>query len=178
VHGEKRVALEERSEMFAGATGFTVLREYTDKQYANYNLHRSLSGAICNRLHTPSLTIEAGPRLFANKDIVGATVNAVLGALGTIGVTPQQTVAHDTKINHDNLRRSPGPKPTKAGVLHLTVAPGDKIEKGTAIAEVRDLKGQTIETLRSAGEAYVIALPERAWAKSGVAVGTFAVEDK
>ncbi len=175
--GEKRSTLEKRTEMLAKATGFTVLREYADKQYANYNLHRSLSGAICNRLHTPSLTIEAGPRLFADETIVGATIQAVMGTLGAIGTTLKRAVTHATKINHDNLRRSPGPKPTKEGILRLTVAPGDHVERGTIVAEILDLNGGTIEVLRSAGDAYVIALPERIWTKAGVAVGTFAVED-
>ena len=57
------------------------------------------------------------------------------------------------------------------------VAPGDKVRTGTAIAEIRNLQGDTVEVLRSAGDAYVIALPERIWAKAGVAVGTFAIED-
>jgi len=174
---EKKAAVEERAQLLAEATGFTVLREYAEKQYSNYNLHRSLSGAACNRIHTPSLTIEAGPRLFADSDTVEATIKAVLGVLGAIGVTEKLSNAHDTKIDHKNLRRSPGPKSTKNGILDLLVAPGDKVRTGTAIAEIRNLQGDTVEVLRSAGDAYVIALPERIWAKAGVAVGTFAIED-
>ena len=178
VNGERRATIEERAELFAEATGFTVLREYAEKQYSNYNLHRSLSGAACNRIHTPSLTIEAGPRLFADPDTVEATIRAVFGVLGAIGVTAKLEETHVSKIECKNLRRSPGPKPTKSGVLHLLTTPGDKVRRGTAIAEVRNLSGDTIEVLRSAGDAYVIALPERIWAKTGVAVGTFAIEDK
>lgn len=172
-----RTDLEQACLGLAAATGLTVLREFQDEAYIRFRLDRSLAGAVTNRLKIPAVTIEAGPRLILDEASVALATRAVLGVLTALGLVDQPAPLHPTRHAGEPLRRHSGPRAQTAGLLVPTARPGEMLRRGDTVAEVRDLAGGVLETLRTAEDALLIALPERAWVVPGVAVGTLAVRE-
>jgi len=172
-----RADLEARCQALAVATGLTVLREFPDDAYTRFRLDRSLAGAVTNRLQVPAVTIEAGPRLIVDAGSVAVATAAVLGVLTALGLLDQPAPIHPSCHAGPTLRRHSGPRAQTAGCLFPCASPGTALRRGQIVAEVRDLSGGVLETLRTAEDGVLIALPERAWVVPGVAVGTLAVRE-
>ncbi len=172
-----RAELEQRCRELAEATGLTVLSEFPDEAYTRFRLDRSLAGAVTNRLQVPAVTIEAGPRLVLHDEAVTDATRAVLGVLTHLGVVDCPAPLHPTRHAERSLRRHSGPRAQTAGCLYPRARPGAALRRGQVVAEVRDLSGGVLETLRTAEDGVLIALPERAWVVPGVAVGTLAVRE-
>ncbi len=177
LRSKSRADLEQRCRLFAEATGLTVLSEFPDEAYTRLRLDRSLAGAVTNRLEIPAVTVEAGPRLVLDPDAVEVTIQAVLGVLTCLTVVDQPAPQHFTRHANEPLRRHSGPRAQTAGLLLPRARPGTALRRGEIVAEVRDLSGSVLETLRTAEDGVLIALPERAWVVPGVAVGTLAVRE-
>ncbi len=174
---KERTALEKRCRTFAEATGLTVLSEFPDEAYTRFRLDRSLAGAVTNILKVPAITIEAGPRLIVCEQAVEVSARAVLGILTQAGHLDSPAPLHPTRHAEPALRRQSGPRAQTAGFLLPRARPGAALRRGQVVAEVRDLGGNVLETLRTAEDGVLIALPERAWVVPGVAVGTLAVRE-
>jgi len=174
---KERAALEAQSRSLAEATGLTVLSEFPDEAYTRFRLDRSLAGAVTNRLKIPAVTIEAGPRLVLSEPAIEVATRAVLGVLTETGQLDRPAPVHPTRHTDPSLRRHSGPRSQTAGLLVPRARPGAALRRGQVVAEVRDLAGEVLETLRTAEDGVLIALPERAWVVPGVAVGTLAVRE-
>ncbi len=174
---QARVDLEQYCHRLAVATGLTVLSEFPDDAYTRFRLDRSLAGAVTNRLQVPAVTIEAGPRLILDAGAVDASTQAVLGILTALQLVDEPAPIHATRHAEQCLRRQSGPRAQTAGCLFPLAQPGAALRRGQVVAEVRDLSGGVLETLRTAEDGVLIALPERSWVVPGVAVGTLAVRE-
>jgi predicted deacylase len=178
LEGGARRRLEQGATRFAAATGLTLLREYPDHHYLEYRLDRSLSGCALNRLQVPAITVESGPRFFLEPDAVEVSVQAVLGALTAAEMADCPAPPHPTRIDGGPWRRTSAPRASVAGVFHPLAKPGEQVEKGQPIAEVRSLSGRRLERLGARQRAHIISLPERAWVVPGTAAGTLAIPDR
>lgn len=167
--------LLKKAETLAAATGLTVLREYPRARYVKYQLERSLSGAVLNTLAIPSLTIEAGPRLYLDPAAVRTAVNSVLGVLSAAGMASSPAAVHPTRVEGGPWRRESGLRVGHAGVLINHTQPGEAFGRGQLLAEIVGLDGVRLERLLSPRQGVVISLPERTWVVAGIAAGTYAV---
>ena len=167
--------LIKKAETLAAATGLTVLREYPRARYVKYQLERSLSGAVLNTLAIPSLTIEAGPRLYLDPAAVKTATDAVLGVLSAAGMADQPAPVHPTRVEGGPWRRESGLRVGQAGVLITHTQPGQAFGRGQLLAEIVGLDGLQRERLLSPRQGVVISLPERTWVVAGIAAGTYAV---
>lgn len=162
----------------AGASGLTVLREYPRDRYLRYGLDRSLPGAMVNLLGVPSVTLEVGPRRRLDPKDAGIATAAALGFLTAAGVVDVPAQVHKTAQEGGPWRRDGGPRTNHTGILVPLVRPGQKLDRGSAIAEVRTIRGEVLETLRARSLGFVVALPERTHVVPGVACATIAVRDR
>jgi hypothetical protein len=162
----------------ATASGLTVLREYPRDRYLRYHLDRSLAGALVNLSGIPSVTLEVGPRRRLDAEAAAIATGATLGILTEFGIVNMVARVDKDRKEEGPWRREGGPRTNHTGVLVPVVRPGDDLERGTAIAEVRTIDGQVLETLRARSSGFVVALPERTHVVPGVASATVAVRDR
>jgi predicted deacylase len=160
----------------AAASGLTVLREYPKDRYLRYHLDRSLPGASVNQAGVAAVTLEVGPRRRLDAEATAVATRATLGVLTEAGVLNMPAIG--LAESGGPWRREGGPRTNHTGVLVPLVHPGDRLKRGTAIAEVRTIGGEVLETLRSRARGFVIALPERTHVVPGVASATIAVRER
>ena len=172
-----RRKLTERSRALAQATGLSVLHEYPRERYLEFQLDRSLTGAVVNVLGIPAVTVECGPRLYLDPQAVKQATASVLGALTEAGLVRRPAQRHPTCIPGGPWRRESGPRVGLAGVFQPLVQPGEAFAEGQEVAWVRNLEGRVLERIRARQSGHVISLPERAWIVPGVSAGTYAVAD-
>lgn len=173
----KRRKLMEQSDRLAWATGLTVLREYPRERYLEYQLDRSLTGAMVNVLGIPAITVECGPRMYLDPEAVLACTQAVLGTLSALGLCSRPAQPHPSRLPEGSWRRENGPRVGVAGVFYALVQPGQPFERGQVMAEIRSLEGRVLERIEARQAGHVVSLPERAWVVPGVSAGTYAVAE-
>jgi len=162
----------------AAASGLTVLREYPKERYLRYHLDRSLAGALVNLAGVPTVTLEVGPRRRLDAEAAAIATGATLGILTEFGIVKMIARIDAERKMDGPWRREGGPRTNHTGVLVPLVRPGDDLERGAPIAEVRTIDGQVLETLRARASGFVVALPERTHVVPGVASATVAVRDR
>jgi predicted deacylase len=173
-----RRRLTVRCGRLAEASGLTVLREYPRDRYLRYHLDRSLPGAMVNLNGIPAVTLEVGPRRRLDSDAVAVATGAALGVLTEGGIVNMPARAIQSRKDGGPWRREGGPRTNHTGILVPQVRPGDSVERGAAIAEVRTIGGDVLEVLRARASGFVVALPERTHVVPGVASATVAVRDR
>ena len=162
----------------ADSTGLTVLREYPKERYLRYHLDRSLPGAMVNLAGIPAVTLEVGPRHRLDPSDAAIATGAALGVLTEVGLVNMPARQDEFYMEGGPWRREGGPRTNHTGVLVPVVQPGNLLERGTPIAEVRTVRGEVLETLRSRASGFVVSLPERTHVVPGVACATVAVRDR
>jgi len=177
LRGETREALETELDRLALASGLTVLREYPDDRYRRYNLHQSLSGAFVNKLGKPALTLEVGPCGFIEPEALHIQRNAVLGILQALGHSAPTGFSHPTAIKGGPWRREAGPRTHANGLLYHLCVPGQLLQVGTPMADLRTIDGRVVERVVSEREAYVISIRHRGAVMGETVTATLAVPD-
>ena len=172
-----RTAVETAARSIAEASGLTVLHEYPEDRYARYRLDRSLTGAVLNRLHIPTVTVECGPRLYLDDDSVVTITHAVLGMLGALQMIDGKSQPHASRVEGGPWRRDSGPRASASGVLVPRVRPGQLLARGDVVAEVRSLSGALIEELAAEAPGFVVSHAERTHVVAGVPVCTYALRE-
>ena len=162
----------------AEASGLTVLREYPRERYLRFELDRSLPGALINGEGIPAVTLEVGPRRQIDPESVAIATTSTLGILTEAGVVNLPAADDPTRQDGGPWRRENGPRTNHKGVLVPRVRPGDRLQRGTPIAEVRTVGGEVLECLNARAQGFVVAMPERAHVVPGVACATLAVRDR
>ncbi len=162
----------------ATSSGLTVLREYTRDRYMRFHLDRSLPGAMVNQQHIPAVTLEVGPRNRLDPDAIAIGTSAALGVMTEVGVVNVPAPDHPSRQEGGPWRRQSGPRTNHTGVLVPRVRPGDALERGRVMAEVRTIRGEILETLSARAGGFVVALTDRTHVVPGVSCATIGVRDR
>lgn len=176
LRGDSRRQLEQRARALATASGLTILEEYPEDRYRRYRLDRALTGAVMNRLQVPTVTLEAGPRLYLEEGSVATLRAALKGILHAAGLLPDAPLPHPSRIA-GRWRRDAGPRAGVAGILLPLVRPGVILKKGEPVAEIWSLTGERLEQLQAEAEGFVVSLAERSHVVAGVPVCTWAFSE-
>jgi hypothetical protein len=174
--GEARRKLGERLLALADATGLTVLREYPDEAYVQFGLDRSLAGAVVNVLHTPSVTLEVGPRRWMDSRSVAKALDATLGVLACGGLVDHVTHPDSTKVE-GVWRRAPTPRARVAGLFDPRLEPGDRFSKGDVLAWLRTITGDVAESIIATDDGVLMSWVEASWVAPGALLGTLGIPD-
>lgn len=177
LRGQSRAGLEASCRNLGEATGLTVLHEYPDDRYSRYRLDRSLTGAALNRMQVPTVTVEAGPRLYLREDAVQAATDAVVGLLHALDMVGEAPPPHPSRVEGGPWRRDSGPRASSTGVLVPRVRPGALLRRGDPVAEIRALSGTLLEVLPAEARGFVVSFAERAHVVAGVPVCTYALSE-
>ena len=174
----ERRQLSAKCSRLAVASGLTVVREYPRERYMRYQLDRSLPGAMLNHCGIPAITLEVGPRRRLDLVAIADATSAVLGVMTEGGLVNMPAPERADRQPGGPWRRESGPRTNHTGILVPQVRPGDTLERGTPMAEIRTIDGEVLEQLRARAKGFVIALPERTHVIPGLACATVAVRDR
>ncbi len=176
--GGSRRDMELRIEALARATGLTVLWDYPDSKYRNLHLDRSLAGSAINRAAIPAITIEVGPRRHLDPAAVKTMNDAVWGVLAHMGMVKDRSRAKPAVVRAQSWYRADGPVALVGGILAPLCNPGLLLEPGMALAEIRNLDGEVMQTLRANCRCLLLGIVEKAFLKPGDCCATLGLAEQ
>lgn len=169
-----KAAMRAELSRFARASGLLVLDEYPDDQYVRFRLDRSLAGAMVNHGGTPAVTIEVGPRGWADTDSARVATEAVRGILIEAGLIDGASVTLHDQVA---MRRAATPRIRRGGLLVPEVLPGTSFKRGERLARVVSISGDLLDELRAPRNGVVVSWLTVAWVEPGSVVGTLGLEE-
>ncbi|MXR39795.1 deacylase [Halobaculum sp. WSA2] len=189
LYGEQRTeaeaeALAEDLDRLATALGLPILTEYPAEEYVDQSLQRSTAGAALNTAGVPAVTAELGGHSVVEEDARAAGVAGVVAAaveFGLLDSTPPGVAEAGAGVPEAPVefpvRRFVGPRAEEAGLLRHRVAVGEAVEAGDAVVDVVTPHGETVETVESDHDGYVIGRAEGLAVYEGDPVASMAVRD-
>ena len=155
--------LQQHNDEFMEAFGFPIINEFPSGQYLKKNLHRSVSGAVLNRLRRPAFTVELGGYLHVDYAIRNAAAAGIRNALRWAGMLPGSPEAMPDiprpQVDYP-VRRMMHPRAPQSGIVKHLVDTGDVIRKGDAVARLVDIYGRPLGPdnglLRTEHDGYVV----------------------
>ena len=157
---------------FAVSSGLLPVWEYPIKNYIKYNLDRSLSGAIVNKLGVLGVTLELGPRRVINMSDVRAGLDAVLRMLGYLGMLTRAPDRYSQEKGA--LQRSKAPVVHKAGVFVPLSPLGKVLQQGETLGTLYDINGAVLQQVQMPRKGVVLSYPDYAFLKPNQACATLA----
>ncbi|MBI3272365.1 MAG: succinylglutamate desuccinylase/aspartoacylase family protein [Planctomycetes bacterium] len=172
-----------RTEALARAFGLTAVREWRVERYIGRDLQRSVAGAVLNRARIPAITVELGARLVADPAAVEAGVAGVENALRWAGSLPGEPVpirCVPVVAPPYALLREEHPRCPESGIVRFCVRPGDRVERGMAVATLSDLWGRPLAggEVRSTRAGWVLGLNQGVAFYRGAVLLQLAIRDK
>lgn len=150
------------------AFGLPVVNQYAGEKYTEKNLQRSTTGAAINNAGIPAMTVELGTHSVVDHDLVAAGVagcHRVMAVMGILDEVPAEIEDADPGYEKPvdyTVRRERHPHTDTAGIVKHHVEPGDPIEAGDPIADIRTPHGEHKTTIESDHDGYVIGHREGA----------------
>ncbi|QLG27709.1 succinylglutamate desuccinylase/aspartoacylase family protein [Halorarum halophilum] len=196
LYGEERT--EDEAEELASdldrmveAFGLPILTEYPAEEYLEQSLQRSTAGAALNTAGIPAFTAELGGHSVVEEHARAAGVAgtfAVAAEFGLVDSIPEDVGGADEEIGEPGagvpdapvdfpVRRFVGPRAETAGLARHRVDAGDAVEEGEVVADVLSPHGETLESVESEHDGYVIGRREGLSVYEGQPVASMAVRD-
>ncbi len=139
--------LQQRNDDLLDAFGFPIINEFPSAQYLKKNLHRSVSGAVLNKLRRPSFTVELGGYLhvdYAIRDGAVAGLRNVMHWAGMLPGSPEPMPAIPRPKIDYQVRRMMHPRVPQSGIVKHLVDTGDVVRQGDPVARLVDIWGRPI----------------------------------
>lgn len=178
----KAEILAAKQDEMINAYGHTIVNEFPPEKYIDEKLHRSTSGAALLVGGIPGFTAELGTGHMPDPAIVAASAAGTRNVMRWAGMIPgDMEPVQGIKVVHPGFpaRRRGTPRVDQACVLTHLVAPGDLIETGDPVAEMRDVWGRPVgdHLLRSEHDGFVIGRSHGVFFYPGDAVLGMAIRD-
>ncbi len=174
--------LAEQQDAMLAAYGHTVVGEFAAEKYLDNELHRSTSAATLFLGQIPSFTAELGGGEVPDPAIVQAAAAGIRNVLrwaGLLDDAPEPITGIKLVQPGYVARRCLAPRTPTAGVVLHCVEPGDMVQPGDVVAELRDVWGRPIGegVLRSQHEGFVVARSHGIFYHAGQAILTLAIRE-
>lgn len=142
----------------AKAFGMTIILENPPKHYLRLNLQRSTTGSFLNKYYKPAFTVELGPSEIIDDNIRSAAKRGLYNVLIHVGmlegdIEPLEGII----VRNEYLWRELPLRATCTGFFIPKVAPGELVQKGQTIVEIRDVFGNVKDTICASEEGVVLA---------------------
>ncbi len=140
-------ALSEKQGEMLQAFGHTIIREFPAEKYIDEDLHRSTSAAVLLLDHIPAFTVELGGGQMPDPAIVAAAAAGTRNVLRWAGMLDGDLEPIEGVPVIDlgfPVRRCMTPRVDQACVVLHLVEPGDRVQVGDPVAEVRDVWGRPL----------------------------------
>jgi len=183
--GEARIqaeALQAHVGELCAAFGLPVVVELPVKHWLGKKLHRSVSGAAVNLARIPAVTVELGSWGVVTPDALEAATVGIHNVLvwagmvdGELRPNPAAPHAHQ----RGQFRRRRHPLAPASGLVRHLVRPGQPIESGQPVAELRDIYGRPVGegVIRTEYSGWVISLQDGILAYPNRPIATLAIPD-
>ena len=176
-------ALADRLDGMLRAYGHTIINEYPAEHYIDEDLHRSTSGAALLVGRIPAFTVELGTDRVPDPAIVRASLAGTRNVMRWAGMLDgeMEPITGIPVIDTGYpVRRSRALRATEPCVLLHLVQPGDRLEAGQPVAEVRDIWGRPLGdgVLRATQKGFVMGRTHGIYYNEGDPVLTLAVPDE
>ncbi len=160
-HKAKAEILSAQLDEMIEAYGHTVINEFPPEKYIDEKLHRSTSGAALLVGGIPAFTVELGTGHMPDPAIVAASVAGTRNVMrwaGMLAGTPEPIEGIKLVDPGFPVRRRSAPRVDQPCVAVHLVEPGDLINTGDPVAEIRDVWGRPIGEgkINSAYDGFVI----------------------
>jgi predicted deacylase len=157
----KAEALLAKQEDMIRAYGHTVVNEFPVDKYIEEKLHRSTSAAAVFVGGVPGLTVELGTGHMPDPAITLAAVAGTRNIMRWAGMLDgeMEPIQGIPVIDPGfPTRRCSTPRAEQACIVLHLVKPGDLVQRGDAVAEIRDVWGRPLGegVIRSAFDGFVI----------------------
>jgi predicted deacylase len=164
------------------AYGHTIVNEFPVEKYIEEKLHRSTSAAALLLAKIPAFTVELGTGHMPDPAIVAASAAGTRNVMRWAGMLDGDPEAIDRiKVVDPGfpVRRRRTPRVDLACIVHHLVEPGDMVEAGDPVAELRDVWGRPIgdSLLRSEYDGFVMGRSHGIYYYPGDAVLGMAIRD-
>jgi hypothetical protein len=164
------------------AYGHTIIHEFPPEKYIDEDLHRSTSGAALLVGQIPAFTVELSTGHMPDPDVVAASVAGsrnVMRWAGMLEGEPEPITGIKQLDPGFPVRRRVAPRVEEACVVLHLVEPGDRINLGDPLAEVRDVWGRPLGEglIRSEYEGFVIGHSHGIYFYPGDAISYLAIRD-
>jgi predicted deacylase len=164
------------------AYGHTVINDFPVEKYVDEKLHRSTSAAALLTGKIPAFTVELGTGHMPDPAIVAASAAGTRNVMrwaGMLDGDPEPIEGIKVVNPGFPVRRRPTPRVTEACVVLHLVKPGDLVNTGDPVAEVRDVWGRPLGDglLRSEYQGFVIGRSHGIYFYPGDAVLGMAIRD-
>jgi predicted deacylase len=175
-------ALAARLDEMLGAFGITPVAEFSVDKYIDEKLHRSTSAAALLLARIPAFTVELGGGRMPDLDIVAASVAGTRNMMRWAGMLDgnMEPIEGITRVETDYpVRRCRTPRVEEPCVVVHLVEPGDTVQAGQPVAELRDVWGRPMDNdlLCSEYDGFVIGRAHGIYFYPGEAVLTTAIRD-
>jgi predicted deacylase len=176
-------ALAARQDEMLRAYGHTIIREFPAEKYIDEKLHRSTTAAALFVAKIPGFTVELGTGHMPDWAIVAASAAGTRNVMRWAGMLhgDMEPIEGITVVDPGfAVRRCETPRVDEAClVLHL-VEPGDLVQTGDPVAEMRDVWGRPLGDglLRSEYDGFVIGRSHGIYYYPGAAVLGMAIHDE
>ena len=175
-------ALSAKMDGMIAAYGHSVVNEYAVDRYIKNDLHRSTSGAALQLARIPSMTLELGTGLMPDPAIVNASVAGTRNVLRWAGMLPgeMEPITGITVVQpgYQARRTLQAKSPGACVVLHVA-QPGDVVQKGDVLAELRDVWGRPFGegVVRAEADGFVVGRSHGIYFYPGQTLFTLAIRD-
>ncbi len=177
---QRAEATSAKMEAMARAYGHTLIGDFAVNKYIDEKLHRSTSASIAMLTGIPALTAELGSAYAPLPEIVNASVAGLRNVLRWAGMLPGEAEPITGILVVDPgypTRRRSAARVTQACIVHHLKEPGDLVQVGEPLVEMRDAWGRLLGVLTSEYEGFVITLSRSVLHYPGEATMLLAIRD-
>lgn len=185
-YGDMRT--EEEAEVIAAeldqlveAFGVPVVNQYSQAEYEELSLNRSLAGSIRDNAGIPAFTPELGGHSVVEENHRKAGVVGTYNVMRAMDILPGEPepndAAPDDPVDYP-VRRVRGPHTDTAGVVRYLVDAGDLVEPGMDVAEIVTPHGDVKRTVECDHDGYVVSRLEGGIAYENDPLLSLAVRDE
>jgi len=176
-------ALAQRLDEMLSAFGHTIIIEFPAEKYIDEKLHRSTSGAALLLAGIPACTVELGGGEMPDPAIISAAVAGTRNVMrwaGMLDSEPEPIRGIKVVDPGYPVYRCGTPRVEEACVVLHLVQPGDVLQAGDPVAEIRDVWGRPLGDglLRAEKDGVVIGRSHGIYYYPGNEVLTMGVRDE
>ena len=177
---QRAEATAKKMEEMARAYGHTIIADFSVSKYIDEKLHRASTAAVATLAGIPALTAEISSSYTPRPEYVNAALTGLKNVLRWAGMLPGEpepiTGIQVIDPGYPTRRRSVARVP-QACIVHYLVEPGDVVNIGDPLVEMRDAWGRVLGVLNSEYEGFVIARPASILFYPGEATLLLAIRD-
>lgn len=169
-----------KMEEMAKAYGHTMIADFSVSKYIDEKLHRSTTAAAAMLAGIPSLTAELSSAYTPSASTIHASVSGLRNVMRWAGMlnSAPEAISGITVIDPGfPTRRRSTARVTAACIVHHLVEPGDLVQIGDPLVEMRDAWGRVLGVLHSEYEGFVISRPRGILFYPGEATVLLAIRD-